>query len=105
MAQAKVYRPQRDWRGDGDMGDPIATLDEVIVGGPVPQNVDPRRFPGLVSTEGMIGVPAGSDVRKGDRLVVGGVTYAVSGPPQWNHVSTLTGTAPRYTWFECTASH
>lgn len=109
MATAKVYRPEHTWKGvDGELDDwLIGEVTGVVLGGPAPEAIP--RFPGLVSTEGMVGIPftqaSGIVVGKGDRLIIDNVLYLVSGPRQWTNVNTLTGTAPTHYWVEVQSSH
>lgn len=102
---AKCYKPARDSftgsiKGDGNY---VGDVD-IVLGGPAPQPV--ARFPGVVNTEGMVGIRRGPiDVDQGDRLVVGNTVYSVTGPRQWDFPNELTGTMPDYYWCEVTASH
>jgi hypothetical protein len=110
MATATVYRPERDWKGQtvGELDDYlIGTVTGVVVGGPAPQPV--ARFPGVVSTEGMIGIPyeqaSGITVEQHDRLVIDDELFAITGPRQFTHTNTLTGTPPTHYWMEAESSH
>jgi hypothetical protein len=106
MATARVFRPARDWKGQtvGELDDYLlGEVTGVVVGGPAPQPV--RHFPGVVSTEGMIGIPFAQDsgivVQQNDRLLIDSEVYAVTGPRQWTQANTITGTAPSLYWVEC----
>ena len=110
MADATVYRPERNWKGEtvGQLDDwLIGTVERVVIGGPAPEPV--RRFPGVVSTEGMLGIPyeqdSGITVQQHDRLLIDGELYAITGPRQFTHSNTLTGTPPTHYWVQATASH
>lgn len=109
MATAKVFRPERNWKGNvGKFEDyPIGDVTGVVIGGPAPTDIP--RFPGIVSTEGMIGVPFAQDsgitLEKGDYLDIGDDIYQVTGPRQWTQANTITGTQPRLYWVECQSSH
>lgn len=100
----KLYRPERNWQGSitGHLEDFYVGDVDVVLGGPSPRSVP--GFPGVVSTEGMIGVRRG-DVRQHDRLFVNGTMYALTGPPQWDFPNELTGTVPQWIWFEAEATY
>lgn len=106
---AKVYRPDFDWKGQiiGVLDDHyIGDVTGVILGGPSVQPVP--RFPGVVSTEGQIGVPwqqdSGIVVQQRDRLVMDGVLHAVTSDRLWTGCNVLTGTQPSYYWVEVQSS-
>ncbi len=108
MATAKVFRPPRSWKGPAKFEDfPLGDVTGVVIGGPAPQAIP--RFPGLVNTEGMIGIPfqqdSGITVDRGDYLDINDDIYLVTGPRQWTNASTLTGTAPSLYWCEVQSSH
>jgi hypothetical protein len=109
MTVARVYRPERDWRGqrpveleDSYIGD----LTNVIVGGAAPQPL--ARFPMQFSTEGQIGVPYEQDsgivLQPNDLVVIGGVKYIVQGARQWEEDHVFAGPASEvlddYYWVE-----
>lgn len=105
MATAQVFRPGRDWRGQivGQLDDYlIGTVTGVVVGGASTQPV--RHFPGVVSTEGQLGIPfeqnSGIVVQQHDRVLVGSTLYAVTSGRLWTHENTLTGTAPSHYWVD-----
>ncbi|MDP7728482.1 MULTISPECIES: hypothetical protein [Mycobacterium] len=102
---AKVYRPARDWKGQrpADLEDSyIGDIDGVIMGGPAPQPV--RGFPGVTSTEGMIGIArfqeSGITVQPDDLLAVQNRLYLITGPRQWDFPNELTGTEFSYYWVQ-----
>lgn len=109
MVTAKVFRPERNWKGTVGTYDqyPIGDVTGVVVGGPAPTEI--AKFPGIVSTEGMIGVPfvqaSGIVLEKGDYLDIGDDIYQVTGPRQWTQANTLTGTPPTHYWVEAQSSH
>lgn len=114
---ATVYRaPRRDQHGDaiaedgtvirvGADGTEVGTVD-VILGG---QSVRPVNTRGdVVSTEGMIGVYADSDVmpRHGDTVALeDGRKLQVRGPMIWGRPHSLTGQPARYCWWNTTGLH
>lgn len=105
MSTAKVYRPDRDWKGQtvGELDDYyLGDVTGVVIGGPSVQPL--ARFPGTVSTEGQIGIPweqeSGLEVAQHDRLVIDGTLYAVTSDPFWTSDNVLTGTRPSYYWVE-----
>jgi hypothetical protein len=77
---------------------------EIVFGGQTVQSVRTRGE--VASTEGMIGARRSDPVQlqHGDRLVVGGVTHAVAGPPLWDCPSTLTGTDFGWRWHRIEAT-
>lgn len=106
---AKLYRPEFDWKRQivGVLDDHyIGDVTGVVLGGPSVQPV--RNFPGVVSTEGQIGVPwqqdSGIVVQQHDRLVMDGVLYAVTSDRLWTGSNVLTGTQPSYYWVEVQSS-
>lgn len=111
MATAHVFRPVKGWKGTvGHYEDyPLGDVTDVIVGGAAPAPIS--RFPGVVSTEGMIGIPYEQDsniiVQKGDVLDLGTAIYFVTGPRQWEEDHTFSGTdvTDDYYWVEVTASY
>ncbi|OYN79981.1 hypothetical protein CG716_11020 [Mycolicibacterium sphagni] len=111
MRTARVYRRELDWAGSPVSSDPdddyLGDVAGVIVGGPAPQPVS--GFAEVVSTEGMIGIPRAQDsgiiVEQHDRLVIDGVTHAVTGPRQWDFPHQLTGTARARYWVQVEAVH
>lgn len=109
MATAKVYRPERDWKGQtiGELDDHhIGDVTGVVMGGPSVQPL--ARFPGTVSTEGQIGIPwaqeSGVIVQQYDRLLIDGTLYAVTSGRLWTDANVLTGSQPTYHWVETTSS-
>ncbi|MGE2835121.1 hypothetical protein [Mycobacterium sp. SMC-4] len=103
MATAKVFRPERNWRGENVGGDGyLGEVAGVIVGGPSVQPL--AKFPGTVDTSGMLGIPyaqtSGISVRQHDRLLIGSTQYAITSDPQWTDENTLTGTPPTHYWVE-----
>jgi hypothetical protein len=100
----RVYRIPLDAMGeaihDDIEDDYLGDLDGVIEGGPTPHSVS--GWEGLVSTDGMMGWPrlqrSEITVRKGDRLVIGGLWYEVAGPAQWHKPHALSGTDLGYVW-------
>ncbi|ABE67637.1 head-to-tail stopper [Mycobacterium phage Wildcat] len=109
MSVAKVYRRQLDWRGDPLETEYLGDIHDVIIGGAVPQELS--RFPGLVSTEGQVGIPFEQDsgilVQKADVLVINNVAYTVVGPRQWDEDHTFAGTdvVDELYWVQVEASH
>jgi hypothetical protein len=98
MTVARVYRPDRDWKGQRPkvLEDSfIGVITGVIVGGASPQGLS--RFPNTVSTEGQLGIPYEQDsgivVTKEDLLVYGGVKVLVTGPRQWEEDHEFAGAA------------
>lgn len=113
MITGTVYRAtKRDAYGDpvDDDGNvvkpgPVGEITGLIFGGQSVESVNTRGH--VVSTEGLVGVPAGSPVqlRQGDHLVVDDIKYQVDGPRLWTHPHSLTGTPRRYTWVKVKALH
>lgn len=112
MTVARVFRPDRDWKQiKGKVEDyPIGAVDGVIMGGASPQPVG--RFPGVVSTEGQIGIPFEQDsgvlVQQGDFLAIDGVLYSVRGPRAWTEEHAFAGVedvVDDYYWVQVEASH
>lgn len=109
MTTAKVYRPQMDWAGSPVGGDGLlGVVTGVIMGRGNPHKTS---FEGVVSTEGMIGIPkvqaSGITVEQFDRLEIDDVRYAVTGPRQWGHSHSSSGTttlSSRY-WVAVEADH
>ena len=113
MSVARVYRFQRDWKGqrakefeEGYIGD----VTGVIVGGAAPQPLG--RFPTTVSTEGQLGIPyeqpSGIVVQQDDLLVIHGVKYLVQGPRMWedeHEFGGVEGVVDDYYWVEARATH
>jgi hypothetical protein len=110
MATAKVYRPTRNWKGekpdDGYLGD----VTGVIMGGASPQGLS--RFPGVVSTEGQVGIPyaqdSGIEVQQRDLLEINDVMYIASGPRMWEeeHVfADVPDLVDDYYWIEVQSYH
>lgn len=101
---AKVYRPERDWKNQRpkDLEDSYIGDIDVIMGGPAPKPV--RGFPGVSSTEGLIGVArvqeSGITVQPNDLIAVQDVLFLVTGPRQWDFPNALTGTDFGYYWVE-----
>jgi hypothetical protein len=102
---AKVYRPELDWKGQraADLEDSyIGDVSGVVMGGPSVQPV--RQFPGTVSTEGQLGIPWAQEsnlvVQQHDRLVIDGTLYAVTSDRLWTGENVLTGTQPSHYWVE-----
>ena len=113
MSVVRVYRPQRDWKGQRpkEMEDSyIGDVTGVIVGGAAPQPL--ARFPGVVTTEGQFGFPfeqeSGILVERNDLLVLNGEKYLVTGPRTWEEDHAFAGTASEvvsdYYWMEVRAS-
>lgn len=113
MSVARVYRPQYDWKSQRVHAnledDYIGDLTGVIVGGASPQAVG--RFPGVVSTEGLLGVPyeqdSGVELQQRDMILLSGILYAVTGPRQWEEDHAFAGTdvTEDYYWIGVEASH
>ncbi|WP_348727424.1 hypothetical protein [uncultured Mycolicibacterium sp.] len=114
---ATVYRaPRRDQHGDaiaedgtvirvGANGTEVGTVN-VILGGQSVQRTAARGD--VVSTEGLIGVPADSAVmpRHGDTVALeDGRKLKVTGPMIWGRPHSLTGQPARYCWWNTTALH
>lgn len=103
---AKVFRPETNKHGQiiGELDDYyLGDVAGIILGGPAPETV--KDMPGLVTSEGLIGIPRGSDVQQHDRLEVGGQLYKVTGPRLWNHPHPLTGTLARFYWVQARTVH
>ena len=113
MTTVRVYRPQYDWKGqrvNEDLEDDyIGPLTGVIIGGASPQPVG--RFPGVVSTQGQIGIPYDQEsdvlVQQRDFISIGDDFYAVLGPRQWEEEHAFSGTdvTEDYYWMNVEASH
>lgn len=111
MSVARVYRPTFGWKGiQGKVEDYyIGDVTGVILGGAAPQPIG--RFPGVVSTEGMMGIPyeqdSGIEVQQRDYLSVGDDLYVVNGPRQWEEDHAFAGTdvTEDYYWVQVEASH
>ncbi|MFN6542808.1 hypothetical protein [Mycolicibacterium nivoides] len=102
---AKVYRPERDWKGQtiGELDDyHIGDVTGCVMGGPSVQPL--ARFPGTVSTEDQLGIPwaqeSGVVVKQHDRLLIGSTLYAVFSERLWADPNVLTGSQPSYYWVE-----
>ncbi|SHX04608.1 Uncharacterised protein [Mycobacteroides abscessus subsp. abscessus] len=115
MISGKVYRVvTRDAHGDpiDADGKPVRLTDDGLVGTVVGlimggQAVQPVTGRGEVaSTEGLIGAPRGAAVKlqHGDRLVIGQITYQISGPRLWDFPSNLTGQDLGLYWIKATAT-
>lgn len=68
---AQVFRPTRDeFSGDATDEGYLGDIDGIIIGAATPETM--RSFPGVMSSEGMIGIPrsqeSGIIVEQGDRL-------------------------------------
>lgn len=117
---ADVFRaPARDRHGDpvDSNGNPVSLTDKdglayigtatnVIIGG---QSVQPARGSDArgewADTSGLIGLPRnGIKVQSGDRLVIDGIRYAVTGPRLWDAPHPTTGTNFPYYWINTTAA-
>lgn len=111
MATAKVFRPERSWKGEKVNGDGyVGEVTDVIMGGASPQPLG--RFPGVVSTEGQIGIPyeqeSGILVQQRDLLEINGVQYDVLGPRLWEeeHVfADVPDLVDDYYWIQVEAHH
>ncbi|WP_124712690.1 hypothetical protein [Mycolicibacterium nivoides] len=109
MATASVFRPERDWKGQtvGELDDyHIGDITGVVIGG---SSVQPlARFPGVVDTTGLLGVPFGQEsgivVQQHDRLFVDGTLYAVTSDRLWTSENVLTGSTPTYYWVEVSST-
>lgn len=102
---AIVYRPERNHKGDviGTLDDYlVGEISGVVIGGPSVQPVG--RFPGVMSTEGQLGIPWSQDsgivVQQYDRLVMDGLWYAVTSSRLWTGDNVLTGSRSSYYWIE-----
>jgi hypothetical protein len=105
MRTAKVYRPPATWKGQrtGDLDDfYVHDITGFILGGVSARAL--AMFPGVNSTEGLIGIPVGQDVRPGDRLLIGSDLFKVTGPREWGYENSLTGTQPRFYWLSLEGS-
>ncbi|ORA17361.1 hypothetical protein BST14_08800 [Mycobacterium arosiense ATCC BAA-1401 = DSM 45069] len=84
----------------------IGTVENVIIGG---QSVQPARGNDArgeyADTSGLIGLPRnGIKVQSGDRLVIDGIRYTVTGPRLWDAPHPTTGYNFRYYWINTTAA-
>lgn len=113
MSVVRVYRPERDWKGQRPKEleeSYIGDVTGVIVGGAAPQPL--ARFPGTVTTEGQFGFPfeqkSGILVQPNDLLVLNGRKFLVTGPRQWEEDMVLFGgydsPVDDYYWMEVRAS-
>lgn len=102
--KAQVFRPVRGWKGQiGNLEDYLlGEIAGVIIGGPSVQPV--RGFPGVVSTEGQLGIPweqaSGIVVEQFDRVLIGDTLYAVVSKRLWTGDNVLTGSQPTYYWVD-----
>ncbi len=122
MTTATVYRPvARDEHGDptdhsgnvirlsGDSVAKVGTVD-VIIGG-ASGNYRTVRDAGVrgevISTDGMLGFPADSEIqlRSGDLVEAGGQRWKITGPILWGWgPHALTGRPPHRRWIAATAN-
>lgn len=113
MSVARVYRPAYNWKGErvnpNLEDDFLGEVTGVIVGGAAPQPLG--RFPGVVSTEGQVGIPYEQDteivVQQRDMISIGDDLYSVRGPRQWEEEHAFSGTdvTDDYYWIQVEASH
>jgi hypothetical protein len=113
MSVVRVYRPDRDWKGQRPKdfeSSYIGDVTGVVVGGAAPQPL--ARFPGTMTTEGQFGFPFEQDsgiiVQPNDLLVLRGEKYLVTGPRMWEEDHEFAGPAGDvvndYYWMQVRAS-
>ncbi|MCV7135673.1 hypothetical protein H7J06_22110 [Mycobacterium hodleri] len=111
-----VYRAsKRDAHGDpvdqhgnavrlsGD-GAKLGTIDGMIIGARTSDTLAVRGD--VVSTAGLIGWPASSEIspQAGDVVELDGQRFAITGPTIWGRPHSLTGSPARYCWITASAN-